>query len=138
MTSATPDPLAAELAAIRERAAIDNGIAWKQGRLSAEVLPRLVAAVERLLKPHQPGRIAILGGLCKRHEAHRYFSITSTEAASVTECPDCTAAAYVSCAGCDDGRGAGVALDLCPVRSAISAELLGQDAGKDGTDATST
>ena len=43
-------------------------------------------------------------------------------AADVTACPDCPATVYVSCAGC----GPHVPLDSCPVRTAISAALLGE------------
>jgi hypothetical protein len=81
--------------------------------------PRLLAALDAVLKLHQPGRVTILGALCKRHENHRHFSITRTEADDVRACPDCVARVYISCAGC----GPQVSVDACPVRAAITAEL---------------
>jgi hypothetical protein len=88
---------------------------------SAGDVPRLLAAVEAVLAQHQPGRVLITGALCPRHENHRHFSITGTEAASVRDCPDCAAAVWTSCAGC----GPQMPLDSCPARTAISAALLG-------------
>ena len=82
--------------------------------------PRLLAAVEAVLAQHQPGRVLITGALCPRHENHRHFSITGTEAASVRDCPDCAASVWTSCAGCPPQ----MPLDSCPVRSAISAALM--------------
>ena len=92
-----------------------------QDRL-AERTPALLAAVEAVLAHHQPGRVLITGALCPRHENHRRFSITGTEAASVRDCPDCAAAVWTSCAGC----GPQMPLDSCPARTAISAALLGE------------
>jgi hypothetical protein len=43
------------------------------------LIPRLVAAVEAALAPHQPGRVVIFGATCKRHEAHRHFSTRTTD-----------------------------------------------------------
>jgi hypothetical protein len=86
-------------------------------------VPRLVAAVVAILAQHQPGRIVLLGALCSRHEAHRLFSITAEEAADVRDCPDCAAAVFASCTGC----GAGMRLDSCPARMAITRELTGED-----------
>ena len=82
--------------------------------------PRFLAAFKKMLAQHQPGRIVILGALCPEHENHRHFSITSTEAAGITACPDCAANVYVSCAGCGPQK----PLDLCQVRTAITRELL--------------
>lgn len=82
-------------------------------------LPLVLAVVDALLKPHQPGRNVVFGDVCKRHEAHRHFSITDIEAAGVRDCPDCTATVYVSCAGC----GPQVSLDQCPVRKTITRGL---------------
>lgn len=84
--------------------------------------PRLFAAVQKVLAQHQPGRVLILGALCPRHEDYRYFSITSTEAANVGACQECTATVHDSCAGC----GPQVRLDSCPERTAITSELLGK------------
>ncbi len=86
-------------------------------------MPRLVAAAEAVLARHGPGRITILGKLCERHESHRFFSITRTEAAGVEACPDCPASVYVSCAGC----GPQVRLDSCPDRAAITSALTGEE-----------
>lgn len=86
-------------------------------------MPLLLGAVIAVLEDHQPGRIVIYGSLCRRHENHRYFSITSTEADGVRACPDCTATVYASCTGC----GPQVSADACPVRSAIGRELAGKD-----------
>jgi hypothetical protein len=80
---------------------------------------RLVAAVEKVLEPHRPGRVTILGALCGRHENHRHFSITRTEAEGIRSCPDCKATVYTSCAGC----GPQVSAEECRVRAAITAEL---------------
>lgn len=87
----------------------------------ADSLPRLLKALNAVLAQHQPGRVLITGALCPRHENHRHFSITGTEAASVRDCPDCAAAVWTSCAGC----GPQMPLDSCPARTAISAALLG-------------
>lgn len=116
--------LAAALDEIRERAADEaSGIdrAPEDQPWACEDVPRLLAALDAVLAQHQPGRIVILGALCPRHEAHRHFSITGTEAADIVACQDCPATVYGSCAGC----GPQVRLDLCPVRAAIAAALLG-------------
>lgn len=96
-----------------------------QDKLAARV-PPLLAAIEAVLKPHQPGPVTIFGSLCKRHENHRHFSITATEAEDVQSCPECEAAVYTSCAGCHPAP-----LDYCQVRSAISAALLGPQQGEE-------
>lgn len=90
---------------------------------SARDVPRLLAAVEAVLKDHQTGRVTVLGSLCERHENHRYFSITATEATDVRACPDCTATVYDSCTGC----GPQVPVDRCPPRNAITCALLGEE-----------
>lgn len=87
--------------------------------------PRLLAAVERLLELHRPGRSTILGDLCARHANHRFFSITRTEADAVRDCPDCVATVYSSCAGC----GSHMSMDACPVVLIITRELTGKEAG---------
>lgn len=92
---------------------------------SALDVPALVAAVEAVLKLHQPGPVTIIGTLCKRHANHRYFSITSTEAEDVRACQDCEAMVYRSCSGC----GHPAPVDMCPVREAIRAALSGKKAG---------
>jgi hypothetical protein len=113
VSASTPDPLAAYLNNLGKR-----NRAFGEG---AEEIPRLVAALEKVLEQHQPGRVLITGALCPRHENHRYFSITGSEAASVRDCPDCAAAVWVSCAGCAPQ----IPVDSCPARTAISAALLG-------------
>jgi hypothetical protein len=120
----TPDPVAVYLAVVREdlRSGYSEAAA---DRIREQHLPALLAAVEAVLAQHQPGRIAVLGVLCSRHKDHRYFSITSVEAAGVTACPDCTATVYDSCTGC----GLPVPMDSCPTRTAISRELLGKVPG---------
>ena len=90
-----------------------------------ELMPRYArAALEAVLAPHQPGRRVVFGSTCKRHEAHRHFSITSAEADDVRACPDCSATVYTSCTGCVTG----VSVDACPVRLAITAALTGKEA----------
>ena len=84
-------------------------------------MPRLLAAVERVLELHQPGRVKVFGYTCKRHENHRFFSITRTEADDVRACRDCTATVYSSCTGC----GPQVSVDACPVREAVTTALTG-------------
>ena len=84
--------------------------------------PRLFAAVQKVLAQHQPGRTVVTGALCPRHENHRHFSITGTEAASVRDCPDCAAAVWTSCAGCAPQ----MPLESCPARTVIIGELLGE------------
>lgn len=119
------DRLSAALEEIRERGYENGAHGARAARLSdaaAIDVPRLLAALDAVLKPHQPGRIVVFGSVCKRHENYCYFSITSTEAADVQACPDCTATVYVSCAGC----GLQVSLDRCPVRNGIARELLGE------------
>jgi hypothetical protein len=87
-------------------------------------MPLLIAAIEKVLDLHQSGCVTILGALCKRHENHRHFSITSIEADDVRACPDCVARVYVSCAGC----GQHMSADACPVRLIITRELTGKEA----------
>jgi hypothetical protein len=123
------DRLDAELAAIRQRSdrpldhvgslPISNPAVRGLMESCADV-PRLLAVVEAALAPHEPGRRIVFGSLCDRHETHRFFSITATEAADVTGCPDCTATVYASCRACGDH----VRLDSCPVREAVASELL--------------
>ncbi len=84
---------------------------------------RLLAALRAVLEPHKPGRVTILGALCKHHENHRHFSITRTEADDVRACPDCAATVYTSCAGC----GPRVSVDACPVRETVTRELTGKE-----------
>ena len=84
-------------------------------------MPRLLAAVERVLELHQPGRIKVFGYTCKSHEQHRFFSITSTEAGDVRACGQCTATVYNACTGC----GPRVSVDACPVREAVTTALTG-------------
>ena len=137
------DP-AAILAGIKERAKaaadfplaefaklIDHDTKTVGGWISASALdvPPLVAALEAVLKLHQPGPITIFGSLCKRHENHRHFSIDAREAADVRACQDCEAAVYNSCNGC----GHPVPVDECLVREAITAALTGKEAGDAGT-----
>ena len=112
----TQDRVAAYLEEVRADA--DDEAA---GLTAERDVPRLLAALEAVLAQHQPGRIAVLGALCSRHKDHRYFSITSVEAAGVTACPDCTATVYDSCTGC----GSPVPMDSCPARAAIIRELPG-------------
>lgn len=122
---ADTDQVATYLAEVRERAAGEiRSVAYIPGdvRWSCNDIPRLLAAVEAVLKQHQPGRVVILGACCSRHEAHRHFSITSTEAADVSACPECSATVYVSCTGC----GVDIPLNSCPARTAISRALLGE------------
>ena len=84
-------------------------------------MPRLLAIPCALLKAHQPGRFVIAGETCKHHEVHRHFSIDGNEAASVRDCPDCTATVYRQCTGCP------VPVDHCTIRSAIAAALSGEE-----------
>ena len=127
MPDAPADPVAATLADARH--GFDAALDWRTGpnvglqQANAERGFALLGALEAVLARHQPGRVMILGSLCREHEAHRHFSITSTEADAVTYCPACMATVYVSCAGC----GVPVPLDQCPDRRAISAGLLGKD-----------
>jgi hypothetical protein len=124
MPEITPDPARAYIAEVRED--LRSGYSEKAvDRIREQHLPALLAMVEAVLAQHQPGRIAVLGALCPRHKDHRYFSITSLEAAGVTACPDCTATVYDSCAGC----GMPVPIDSCPTRTAISRELPGEVPG---------
>lgn len=84
---------------------------------------RLLAATEAVAALHQPGRFVVLGAVCKEHEAYPNFSITSTEAQHLKDCPACPATVSVSCTcGYPD-------LDRCPHRVAITDELLGKDNG---------
>jgi hypothetical protein len=95
---------------------------------SRTAIPRLLAAVEAALKLHGPGCVTILGALCKRHENHRFFSITATEADDVRACRDCEATVYTSCAGC----GTGASVEACPTRAAITTALAGEEADGGG------
>lgn len=123
----TPDPLAGELAAIRERASQitdEHGPGdcdLNGGPCTGHDAERLAAAVEAVLALHQPGPFVILGYLCPAHASHRHFSITDPEAAGVRACPDCTADARRSCKGCD-GR-------PCPTYRAVAAALMGEASG---------
>lgn len=124
---ATADRVTAYLAEARERGRVlaqTKSPSWGTvPRIRAVIADasKLADAVEAVLALHGPGRIALVGRLCKRHENHRHFSITSVEAADVVRCPDCTATVYDSCAGC----GTQTRLAQCPVRSAITTALLG-------------
>jgi hypothetical protein len=114
-----PDPLTAELDAIEHRQ--ENGSLHEFVTADS---PRLLAALRKVLKPHQPGARVVLGNLCDHHEVCRHFSITATEAAGVMACTDCKADVYQSCTGC----GTHVSVDKCPVRTAITRELLSKEA----------
>ena len=82
----------------------------------------LGAALDAVLKPHQPGRIIIFGALCKVHENYRHFSVTQNEADDVAACEACKATVYTSCSGC----GAEIPITRCAVRNDITRELLGE------------
>jgi hypothetical protein len=126
MPDTTPDPVAAYLTAAKARAGEEVRVAPRtpeEGPGAAEDSLRLGGAVEAVLARHQPGRAMIVGSLCGKHEAHRHFSITSTEAADVRGCPDCTAHVFTSCTGCVTGA----SFDHCPDRKAIRAALLGEE-----------
>ena len=104
-----PDGLTAALGQIRNRAEQitrehdpADCIADLGGTCTGHDAERLLAVADAVLELHQPGSIAIAGALCPRHENHRFFSISSTEAADVEACPDCPAAVYVTCTGCGD------------------------------------
>ncbi len=126
------DRLTAALEEIRERqrSASDVSQGWQRldERRSAQIkscyedVPRLLAALDAVLKPHQPGRFVVFGSVCKRHENHPHFSITAAEAAHVQDCQDCTATVYRSCAGC----GSQVPVEQCPVRNAIATAMSGE------------
>lgn len=126
----TPDPLAGELAAIKDRWAKVEYVGLKddvvpepgpQPRWLDDV-PALAAAVEAVLAPHRPGRIVIMGSLCAAHEAHRHFSITGTEAQAVRDCPECAGEPFVICTGCAGAT----AFTGCPVRKTVAAALMGE------------
>jgi hypothetical protein len=122
-----PDPLAAELAGIRDRAAQITGdhdpadcIGDLGGPCSGHDAERLADVAEAVLALHQRSRFVLLGALCKGHAVCRDFSITSNEADHVGDCPDCSATVSVSCTcGYPD-------LERCPHRLAIARELLGK------------
>jgi hypothetical protein len=127
-------PLSSALEEIRERSerplgptamALPISSPAVQGLLeSAADVPRLLAALDAVLKPHQPGRFVISGALCVRHENHRYFSITQPEADEVIACEACPAAVYISCDGC----GPDVPFTSCRTRRRITRALLGEEA----------
>jgi len=124
-----PDDLAAWITAARDRNQL-----WITSMKLTEAsvrdspfgdLERALAAVERVLELHQPGRIIVLGAVCEKHEQYPNFSITSIEAQRVRDCPDCKATVSVSCTcGYAD-------VERCPHRLAITAELLSKE-GSDG------
>lgn len=113
------DKLAAELDAMRPLISGYETILTAVSNPLGACSVRLLDAVDAVLALHQPGPFAILGHLCKRHEMHRYFSITSTEADHVAACPDCTATVRRSCTGCLH-----TGIDACAVRVAVSRALL--------------
>lgn len=83
----------------------------------------LVNAVRAVLELHSPGPVQLFGQLCAAHASHRYFSITSAEAADVAACPKCLASVTFPCAGC----GTNCPVDRCPTRAAISSALTGEE-----------
>jgi hypothetical protein len=113
------DRLAEELAAIREHAS--SGKYYNPALLRNEDVPRLLAAVEAVLKLHQPGPVLLLGTLCKNHADYRFFSIDSTEQERVRACPDCQAVLHIHCT-CGSGR-----FDRCRARVAITSALLSEE-----------
>lgn len=118
----TPPDLLAQLAAMRTRAQEERSylnLAPGDEASPADDVLRLLAIPEALLKAHQPGTNVIFGGLCKRHENHRFFSITATEAQDVRDCGDCEAAVDRACTGCVPQ----VDVRRCPVRALIAAAL---------------
>lgn len=127
MEADAADPVAAYLAEARE--GFECGLDPRTGpniglcRANAERGSALLGAVEAVLKRHQPGHLVLVGKLCGKHEAHRHFSITRTEADDVRACPDCTGGVFTSCTGCAFGA----SFDHCPDRLAISSALLGKE-----------
>ena len=127
MPDAPADPVAATLADARH--GFDAALDWRTGpnvglqQANAERGFALLGALEAVLARHQPGRVMILGKLCRKHEDYRHFSISATEADEVGQCPACMATVYVSCTGCGVPR----PLDDCPDRRAISAALTGTE-----------
>jgi hypothetical protein len=151
----TPDPLAAALAAVRERGYRKQAGA-QCARLSdaaAEDVPRLVAAVERLLKAHRieplyahadrgecgcpvPGEQASVADDIAYESAHPEgygpdgTGLVCTAKVAGHWCPGCADVAVEH--GCFEVPKA-YPPGKCEVRSAISAALLGQDGATDAS-----
>ena len=122
--STDADPVAARIGYLR--ACMDAAIQQPEAFDLPVLLGDWGQALEALaavLALHQPGRVMILGKLCRKHEDYRHFSISATEADEVGQCPACMATVYVSCTGCGVPR----PLDDCPDRRAISAALTGTE-----------
>lgn len=116
----TPDPLAGELAAIKDRQ--ENGSARE---FVTRDSPRLAAAVEAALAMHaRSGKPVKSYALCPEHaenwdHAGRMFHL------AVRACPDCTLTERYVCAQCrsdcpDDDEWP------CPTYRAVAAALLGE------------
>jgi len=129
---AAPGPVAAELAAIRERwskvayVGLRPEVVPEPGHQPEWLpdVPRLLAAVEAVLAMHKPTGIVGEVQLCDRHASYVY-PVSPAVVADRRECPGCHVVERPRCwhGSCPDEW-------PCPDYAAISAALL----GKDGTD----
>jgi hypothetical protein len=129
---AETDPLAAEIAGIRERASQITGdhdpaecIADLGGPCSGHDAERLADAVERVLARHQP-RTVTVREMCLRHASGAWDGVR-TVGQQFDACPDCTKREQVECTGCnplcpDDNRWP------CEDVRVITRELLAKEA----------
>lgn len=121
------DPLAAELAAIRERLA-----ACKEGLSpdlcvyfrSGEDVPRLLAAVEAALEVHA---LTALHRHTEPCDKHRYRGLPLR-----VRCPDCRVVEWTGCDTCRDEFGNPARPEDCKTRQAITRELTGKGESNGG------
>jgi hypothetical protein len=135
MTSPDP-PAAALLAQIRERnAKTGGGYSSNPGDYirSAEDVPRLLAAVERVLNLHAPYS-TVTRHICPVHAtgmSGRAWASLKTYRDEVDACPDCRKEEVQVCSECrnacpDDDKWP------CPTYRAITAALTGTQLSEDG------
>jgi hypothetical protein len=132
-----PDPLAAELAGIRERASqitddhdVADCIADLGGPCSGHDAERLADVVEAVLGRHQPKTVTVRE-MCAAHgwgtKAGHSVPLGDFRA-EVDACPDCVKREQVTCTGCNPECPDDNLWEKCPERAAITSKLLSEGA----------
>jgi hypothetical protein len=131
----TPDPVAAELAAIEDRLEHAVKLAETFGEhadlreFAAKDAPRLLGAVGAVLVRHQPKTVTVRE-MCSAHawgtKAGHSVSLAKFRD-EVDACPDCTSREQVECTGCNPECPDDNVWENCPERAGITAKLLGKE-----------
>jgi hypothetical protein len=119
-----PDPLAAELTAICDRAEeMRSRDVWVRVKAAEADRDRLLGALGEVLKRHLPKTVTIRE-LCESHEAVAPIRLLTP--AELDACLYCESHQQVECTGCDPLCPDDNLWEKCPEREAITSKLLGE------------